>query len=390
MRILHLSTSTGGGAGIAAVRLNEALNSLNQNSVLYSLDCEDNESAIVKLERSWIRKKQSSALTLLQQLVVQNSNSLVTMFSLSEKNKIKDLLLNYENIHLHAMYNLARISDILELSSPDSKIFIHLHDQRAMTGGCHYSYSCRNYAKVCQKCPQVRRGFHNLMSQKFIENQKKLSDSNKVIVVSPSKWLMKMTKSNLALKDKTILQIRNPIPDTYFESTREVLGKRVITFIAANLNNPYKGFNVFLEALTKIDKSFFGDKIIRIIGRGEFSALPEHIYIERYESYGNSEIMKSLSSTDLLVVPSLEDNSPNVIAEALASGCQIVGTNCGGIPEMLESQGMQLFAKNDAKQLAELLQNHNFQTINSLDRAKIRKLYGYQEVGRNVLASYRL
>ena len=390
MRILHLSTSTKGGAGIAAFRLNEALNSVNQNSVLYSLDQADYESATFKLERSWIRKKQSSALTLLQQLVVQNSNSLVTMLSLSEKNKIKDLLLNYENIHVHAIYNLARIRDILEFSSADSKIFIHLHDQRVMTGGCHYSYSCRNYAQSCQKCPQIRSGFQYLMTQMFLENQKKLDESNNVTIVSPSKWLLNMTKLSPTLKDKNMLQIRNPIPDSYFESKREAQERRVITFIAANLNNPYKGFSVFLKALTQMEESFFNDKTIRVIGQGEFPALPKYIFVERYDSYGNFEIIKSLSSTDLLVVPSLEDNSPNVIAEALASGCQIIGTNWGGIPEMLESQGMKTFAKNDAQQLAESLQNHNFQTLNLLDRVQIRKLYGYENIAKKVLESYRL
>jgi glycosyltransferase involved in cell wall biosynthesis len=312
------------------------------------------------------------------------------MLSLSEKNKIKDLLLNYENIHVHAIYNLARIRDILELSSADSSIFIHLHDQRVMTGGCHYSYSCRNYAQSCQKCPQIRSGFKNLMTQMFLENQKKLYESNNVTILSPSKWLLNMTKSSPTLKDKNMLQIRNPIPDSYFESKREAQERRVITFIAANLNNPYKGFSVFLEALTQIEASFFSDKTIRIIGKGEFAALPEYIFVERYDSYGNFEIIKSLSSTDLLVVPSLEDNSPNVIAEALASGCQIIGTNWGGIPEMLESHGMKTFAKNDAQQLAESLQNHNFQTLNLLDRVQIRKLHGYEDVAKKVLESYRL
>lgn len=389
MRILHLSTSTRGGAGIAAFRLNEALNSVNQNSVLFSLDQEESESATFKLERSWMRKKHSSALTLVQQLVVQNSNSLITMFSLSEKNKLKDLLLNFEIIHVHAIYNLARIRDILEFSSAESKIYIHLHDQRVMTGGCHYSFSCRNYAHECQKCPQVRSGFQKLMTQKFLEDQKKLSESNNVSIVSPSKWLLDMTKLSPTLKNKEMFQIRNPIPDSYFESKREVHEKKVISFIAANLNNPYKGFSVFLEALTQIEASFFSDKVIRIIGEGEFSVLPDYIFVERYDTYGNFEIIKSLSSTDLLVVPSLEDNSPNVIAEALASGCQIIGTNWGGIPEMLESQGMKLFSKNDAQHLAELLKSHNFQTLNPIERVQIRKLHGYDAVAKKVLQSYR-
>jgi glycosyltransferase involved in cell wall biosynthesis len=41
------------------------------------------------------------------------------------------------------------------------------------------------------------------------------------------------------------------------------------------------------------------------------------------------------SSADILVVPSLADNLPNVIMEALACGVPTAGFRVGGIPEMV-------------------------------------------------------
>jgi glycosyltransferase involved in cell wall biosynthesis len=43
------------------------------------------------------------------------------------------------------------------------------------------------------------------------------------------------------------------------------------------------------------------------------------------------------AAADLLVVPSLMDNAPNVIAEAHACGLPVIASTVGGIPEMIES-----------------------------------------------------
>jgi glycosyltransferase involved in cell wall biosynthesis len=42
------------------------------------------------------------------------------------------------------------------------------------------------------------------------------------------------------------------------------------------------------------------------------------------------------AAADLLVVPSLIDNAPNVIAEAHACGLPVLASAVGGIPEMVE------------------------------------------------------
>jgi glycosyltransferase involved in cell wall biosynthesis len=44
------------------------------------------------------------------------------------------------------------------------------------------------------------------------------------------------------------------------------------------------------------------------------------------------------NSADTYVLPSLEDNLPNTIMEAMACGVPCVGFNVGGIPEMIDHQ----------------------------------------------------
>ena len=42
------------------------------------------------------------------------------------------------------------------------------------------------------------------------------------------------------------------------------------------------------------------------------------------------------SAADVLVIPSLEDNQPNTVLEAMACGTPVAGFRVGGIPEMVE------------------------------------------------------
>ena len=50
------------------------------------------------------------------------------------------------------------------------------------------------------------------------------------------------------------------------------------------------------------------------------------------------KIASIYNSVDTFVLPSLEDNLPNTIMEAMACGVPCVGFNTGGIPEMIDHQ----------------------------------------------------
>ncbi len=71
---------------------------------------------------------------------------------------------------------------------------------------------------------------------------------------------------------------------------------------------------------------------------------------------GNSrleEIPSILAQASLLVLPSLEDNCPMVIIEAMAAGLPVVASDVGGIPDLVEhGRTGLLFPSNDAAALA--------------------------------------
>ena len=60
------------------------------------------------------------------------------------------------------------------------------------------------------------------------------------------------------------------------------------------------------------------------------------------------------NAADLFVLPSLEDNLPNTIMEAMACGVPCVGFKSGGIPEMIDHRKNGYVAEyKSAEDLAE-------------------------------------
>ena len=73
--------------------------------------------------------------------------------------------------------------------------------------------------------------------------------------------------------------------------------------------------------------------------------------------YTGSKVWDILSATDALVIPSRwHENSPNVILEAYAMGVPVVGTNLGGMAELIEHEKSGLlFELNNVDSLAHQL-----------------------------------
>ena len=63
-------------------------------------------------------------------------------------------------------------------------------------------------------------------------------------------------------------------------------------------------------------------------------ALPLPVYSVGYLN-NEKEIAELYNAADLFVTPSLQDNLPNTIVEAMSCGVPCVGFNVGGIPEMI-------------------------------------------------------
>lgn len=154
---------------------------------------------------------------------------------------------------------------------------------------------------------------------------------------------------------------------------KKVLGykesDRLILFVGAI--NQRKGVHVLLEAIKKINPDIKNLKVA-VIGSldgtfndsGRMTPYARKIVedaenlpvdIIGFVSNRSKKFRTYLSAADIFVVPSLFDNQPTVILEALAMGIPVVASEVGGIPDMVTEDVGVTFKVGSSSELAEKL-----------------------------------
>lgn len=267
-------------------------------------------------------------------------------------------------IHLHWVAGTVDISREVDFLK-NKKIVWTLHDMNAFTGGCHYSAACQKYEQQCGNCPQLGSGQENDLSRQIWKRKMMTYKQLDMTVVAPSQWLAKCAQNSSLLSRFPIHVIPNGLPTDIFkpypqskirESLQIPKDAFVILFGADSVANVRKGFIHLVRALEHI-KSLVPDNQIAIATFGQHAqeavqqlGFPTYTfnYVDK-----ESELALIYSLADVTVIPSLEDNLPNVVLESLACGTPVVGFNVGGIPDMIEHKCNGYLAPvGDYKELA--------------------------------------
>ena len=106
------------------------------------------------------------------------------------------------------------------------------------------------------------------------------------------------------------------------------------------------------------------------------------------------EIAELYNAADLFVTPSLRDNLPNTIVEAMACGTPCVGFNVGGIPEMIHHQQDGYVADycdslDFAQGIAWCLNEQRQPALDTAARATALATYGETAVAQRYQAIYQ-
>ena len=197
----------------------------------------------------------------------------------------------------------------------------------------------------CGACPQLGTTEGNDLSRKIWEKKSKGLSGLDITVVAPSRWLAACATQSAIFRDCRVVCIPNGVPtDVFYPINRLDVRKilkiapdaRVVLFGAENLGNHRKGFAYLLEALRRYRTNT--DIVL-----ATFGALDPGISIDSpypVMPFGGIHDEWNLacvySMADMLVIPSLEDNLPNTVLEAMACGTPVVGFDIGGISDMIE------------------------------------------------------
>ena len=185
MKVVILSnTDSGGGAAIAARRLNDALNNNGVQSHMLVLEKKSANEKVVALSLSPLRKKILKGFTYFEYLFQRKillKDKTVSMFSTNEVGvdvSQHPLLQNADVINIHWInFGFLSMRDIESLYALNKPIVWTLHDMWLFTGGCHYAGDCKQFEQNCSACPIVymKKNSISFVEEKRADFQKQKS-----------------------------------------------------------------------------------------------------------------------------------------------------------------------------------------------------------------------
>lgn len=356
MRVLIINTTERqGGPAIAAYRLTEALKNNGIKAKMLVRRKSTEQLTTVLAERSLLNR--------LSMLWERMSVAWHTHFrrnriyaidfgragsSITELPEFKQA----DVIHLHwvndGMLSLAAIEKIIASGKP---IVWTMHDMWPFTGVCHYAHDCDHYTTHCHDCLQMNSRKHHDVAYHTFERKMQLLQGVHIHFVACSRWLGNMASNSRLLQGKKISCIPNAININLFRPrnkkiAREALGlpadKRLLLFSSHMVSDERKGFHYLREAIMHLTESHPEWKQqlgLVLVGKDIESTVYRDLPLEAYPlNYIADEktMVDVYNAVDLYAVPSLQDNLPNTVVEAMACGVPCIGFNVGGIPEMID------------------------------------------------------
>jgi glycosyltransferase involved in cell wall biosynthesis len=410
--ILVNKSVSGGGAALACKRLYSALSKtdifeasiLVQEYVGNNLDIKATTSSTVKRFINFLR----FVWERLCFLPYERSKDIRFAFSIANTGENITRNINVKNadiIHLHWFnQGFLSLSDLKKLIGLNKPIVWTLHDMWAFTGGCHYTGECKKYQIGCNFCPYLKHPSKEDLSSIIFNKKKKILSNANITYVGCSYWIASEAQNSSILREASIVNIPNPIdielykPRNKNESRLEFglpFDKKIILFGAAKVTDKRKGLEYLIKAIDFIPEEKKSNYLLvtfgRIVGMPQFSIESKTI------SFLNDEnkIAMLYNAADVFVTPSVEDNLPNTIMEAMSCGTPVVAFNTGGIPEMVthKTDGY-LAGLKDFSDLANginwVLENSQYGAIANAARNKVMENYTEEKIAKKYTDLYSL
>lgn len=365
MNICLINTSyLQGGAAIACLRLKNALQDVNVSLLnKYNDVVEQNVDSVYK---GRVGKWMSFFHFVKERLFfLPYEKEKSIRFNFSPANTGVDIsnhpyLRNADVLHLHwinaGFLSLKNLQQLEKLNKP---IVWTLHDMWAFTGGCHHSRGCLHYESSCGNCPFLKKPKANDLSNKIHEEKERIYAGLNMSVVTPSNWLASCAKQSSLFKNRRIEVIPNPIDTSIYKPTEKKAArlqlhlkeeKIYLAFIAANVSTPFKGVNFLRDALRLLNEKHGVSKDqleLLVIGKVKDDAYDDFVYPVHLAGVIRDEqqMVNYYNAADVFVLPSLEENLPNTIMEAMACGTPAVAFDTGGIPDLIDDGKNGLLAR---------------------------------------------
>jgi glycosyltransferase involved in cell wall biosynthesis len=358
MKIAIVNTSDiRGGAAIAAFRLFKVIHADLPETRMLVRDKLTAIKDISGLNNSFLKRCIIQVRFFLERIsFILRSQNKDLWFSFSPANFGQNIIhrpeiKNADIIHLHWINGgFLSLKSIRYLVKTDKPIVWTMQDMWAFTGGCHYSGSCTKFTGNCGNCFFLRFPSDKDLSWRIYQKKLKIYSGGNFSFIASSNWMAENARASSLIGNCRIEVLPNPIDTGIYKpsdknAVRAELGlpgnKFLILSGAANLKDKRKGFEYLLQALRQMKSVRPGiSESFGLITFGKSSEVENseiQVYPQAYLK-DDEAIARLYQAADVYVIPTLEDNLPSTVMEALACGTPVVAFKTGGIPDMVDHE----------------------------------------------------
>ncbi len=363
MKVLIVNTSyADGGAAMAARRLKDALTAYGVEAKMLVRDgAADVADATVKtLPFRWLALWHFlwERLVLFVCLHFRYDNLFAVDAGISGNDITRlKVFRQADIIHLHWVnQGMLSFGDLRKIFRSGKAVVWTMHDAWPSTALCHLTLGCRQFTTECQQCKYLpgfetaTRPKHSKWLARVWRRKRQLLQHSGVTFVACSRWLEGEAKASAMLRGQHIVSIPNPIDTRIFcpgdrqEARRQEglpLDRRLVLFVCQKVTNPYKGMDYLIEAcrqLSDAHSAMAGEVSVVLLGSHADEVARELPFPAIALGYVDDEqrMARIYRAADVFVLPSLSENLPNTIMEAMACGVPCLGFRVGGIPEEID------------------------------------------------------
>lgn len=285
------------------------------------------------------------------------------------------------------------------LTRPTRPYVVTMHDMWQLTGGCAYTLGCKEMEHGCNDCPEVREYAKRQVRRMKQEKLRFLNGAHYIVVTS--RW-MRDEAIKAGVSPEKIVRIENYIPEIFqYNEKKKLLGEQYVSakprrrrrvYFVGSITDKRKGFETLVEVLKQEEEFRMMSWELSVLGCEDIE-LEEirnaGIYARGYGIlHDDASQVEMYNRADILVCPSQEDNSPNVVAEAHCCGLPVVVIDKTGAAEMVDDNLNGWIARDGSlKEIAKTLSTALSQ-YSKLDRGAISRQARDRYGRKNTIEKY--